>query len=71
MTDGINWEILEFTARELVLQINLQKQDQNAGSEEKLRLTFWGTKYFKDSFGRSVPFGTRVGWTSYRQAKPD
>lgn len=34
---------------------------------DTFRLTFYGTKYFKDEDDREVPFGTELTWRVFRQ----
>ena len=37
---------------------------------DKVRVTFWGTQFFKNKEGKEVPFGAEVEWEIFRQMNP-
>ena len=65
-----NWQVMSFTEKELALQFSFDEPEAIRASNTEfyeLQMTFWGTKYFKDTQEREVAFGTQIKWKFFRQ----
>jgi len=65
-TRVLNWHVVQSKPTETILALNFEKDDDN-NQESTLRVTFWDTKYFRDSNEKEISLGTQVQWRIFRQ----
>lgn len=70
---GFSWQVESFNSTEMTLQFVFDEpnrmSERSAVNFDTFKLTFFETKYFKDTENREVPFGTELKWKVFRQIK--